>query len=149
MPRQQKPLLDRLMNTSMGKVVHSSGYGTVQNPRGIGTASAQSFKERLVVDENREFVGRYKDARVMRESRNTLPQARCYQQEMSNDDARGTGRMITRGGGSAKSGIGGVSKTTDGLPNGATGRAQMAARFEPMKPMGGSMTPPARRNPGI
>ena len=151
MVQQKKPLLDRLMNTSVGKVVHSTGYGRVQNPGRIGTASTQSFKERLTVDRNREFVGRYKDARVMRESRNALPQAKSY--EFNGGDEAGQAKDaggLNRGSGAveAKANNGNNASARSGVAAAAE-RAQMAARFEPAKPMNSGPTPPPRINPGI
>lgn len=154
MPRQQKPLLDRLMNTSAGKVAHSTGYGVAQNPGRIGTASTQSFGERRAIDRQRNFVGRYKDARVMRESRNTLPQARAYggaELDVADGTGGADGAGVRTGSASARAGArpGAGGKAQGQQLDSAAARAQMAARFEPAKPMSGGPTPPPRRNAGI
>lgn len=149
------------MNTSAGKVAHSTGYGVAQNPGRIGTASTQSFGERRAIDRQRSLVGRYKDARVMRESRNTLPQARAYGgAELDVADGTGGADAADVRAGSANARAGSASAGAGARPgaggkaqgqqlDSAAARAQMTARFEPAKPMSGGPTPPPRRNAGI
>lgn len=76
----KNPLLGYLMNPDKEDVLHTSGYVKGSNGGNIGSASAESFHQRIEVDENRNYVGQYKDSKVMRESRNTLPRSVEYSQ---------------------------------------------------------------------
>ena len=150
---QKKPLLDRLMKTSTGKVVHSSGYGVAQNPGKIGVASTQSFRERMTVDKRRSFVRRYKEAQVVWENRNVPLRAGI---DVSKRDVdKGVKRIVGEDKGRVQGDRDGrkVKKSDER----AIKRAEMAARFEPVKsvPDGVPLTkgktgrPPVRRNSGI
>lgn len=128
------PLLKRLTNSKKRDIFHTSGYAGVQSGDKIGAASAESFQRRVEIDRARNFVGRYKDSRVMRESVNALPRPESY------EDKGWTNRTENEMPGRSE---GTGAKTMQGR----------TARFEPGnlngKMGGGSGQPPARRNPGI
>lgn len=59
-------LTNRLMNVrDKSKVFHTSGYAAAQSGAGFGAASTESFSERRAVDENRKFVQRYNNSRIL------------------------------------------------------------------------------------
>ena len=128
------PLLKRLMNSRKQDILHTSGYAGMQNGDRMGAASAESFHHRAEIDRARSFVGRYKDSRVMRESRNTLPKSESYGGE--HWAARRDEGAFSR------------PDVVD-----AKARMERMERFEPGhlngQVSGGSGQPPARRNPGI
>lgn len=59
------PFLNRLMDDEAGDVVHSSAYAKAQNGGTIGAASTESFTERQKIDNDRSYIKKYNDSRVV------------------------------------------------------------------------------------
>ena len=60
----RNPLLKYVMKTKKDDVAHTSVYGKAQGG-GIGATSAQSFKERMKIEKNRQMVRGYEDSRIV------------------------------------------------------------------------------------
>lgn len=65
-------------NDKMEDIFHSSAYGKAQSGQGIGTTTAQSFKQRQEIEERRNMVRGYGDSSVVNEARAKGPRARVY-----------------------------------------------------------------------
>ena len=108
-------------------VIHSSAYAEAQNRGGIGTASTQSFNDRMKIEENRSRIQEYNDSRVVTQARASSGiKAKVY--TLPEQDNNGNGN-----GGRVQSRIGGVRQS--GLRAGSTGDT--------------NFRPPTRKNPGI
>ena len=93
-------LTNRLMNVrDKSKVFHTSGYATSQNGANFGAASTESFAERRSVDENRKFVQRYNNSRILNNAYG-VERARKYVPRT------GAGSSVGTGGGIASAGRG-------------------------------------------
>lgn len=57
-------LLRRFNKAKREEVLHSSAYAEAQNAGKIGATGAQTFSERLRIEEQRKLVGKYRDALV-------------------------------------------------------------------------------------
>ena len=117
-------LTNRLMNVrDKSKVFHSSGYATAQNGKNFGAASSETFTKRQTVDENRKFVRKYNNARIINDAR-AFDRVRQY---------------VPRTGGAAGAG---ETDTGTGVARGTT---RLAGPTVPAAPPAGPATPPARR----
>ena len=63
------PFLKRLIKKDKSDILHSSAYAKAQNAGNIGVASTQSFRERISIDQNRKIVHKYRDSKLISESR--------------------------------------------------------------------------------
>ena len=146
------PFLKRLMKDKKEDVAHSSAYGKVQNARGIGVASTESFATRRAMNRNRTMVRRYDESKVVTEVGDGVPKAMKYdaEQDKASLDAVKTGLNKEQGGSGALGQRGkGPVLDKSGMQEAAMARAKMTNRFAGSAPSKGSSAPPARRNPGI
>lgn len=73
------PFLKRLMKAKMEDVAHSSAYAKAQNPGVMGSASAESFGARMMMEQNRKNVRGYGDSRVVSDMRAGAPRAKTFE----------------------------------------------------------------------
>ena len=72
------PFLKRLMKAKKEDVIHSSAYGAVQNQGGIGSASTESFRDRMKMEKNRTMVRGYGDSSVATSAMGNAPRPKTY-----------------------------------------------------------------------
>ena len=116
------------------EVFHSSGYAKAQSGANFGAASNESFSARKTIDENRKFVRKYNNARIMNNTY-AFERAKRYiprtgkATEESKATSAGGGDSITRGGATGQRGSAGRAVTTM-----AAKRAEIGGRrATPMK----------------
>lgn len=122
----KNPLLKHMMKAKTEDVIHSSAYAQVQNQQGIGSASTESFADRMKIEKNRTRIRAYGDSKVVNDSFGQAPRPKVY-----NAEADKSQRMQFRDNNSA-----------------AIGRASMTNRAgatPPPKPA----APPMWKKPGI
>lgn len=60
----KNPFLKYIMKEKKEDIFHSSAYGKVQSADAMGTASVETFDERMKVERNRQIVRGYNDSRI-------------------------------------------------------------------------------------
>lgn len=60
----KKPLIDRLNRGKKTEIFHSSAYGRAQNGGSLGTASTESFAQRMQMEQSRKTIQRYDASEV-------------------------------------------------------------------------------------
>lgn len=74
----KNPFIKYLMKEKKEDIFHSSGYGKAQSAEVIGTASTQSFADRMKIDKNRQIVRGYNDSRIANGMYANGPRAKQY-----------------------------------------------------------------------
>lgn len=72
-------------------IFHSSVYGRAQNGGSLGSASSESFKERMRIDKNRQVVHGYGESQVANSMYGNGPRAKKY----TPTEAKTTGKTPT------------------------------------------------------
>lgn len=74
----KNPFLKYIMKEKKEDIFHSSAYGKVQSADAMGTASVETFDERMKVERNRQIVRGYNDSRIASRSFAEGPRAKKY-----------------------------------------------------------------------
>ena len=82
-------IIQRITKTKTSDVAHSSGYANVRSAGNFGVASsaAQSFEERLDIENNRKIVQGYRRAMVAQRV-NTYNRAKTYGEQLAIEKAK-------------------------------------------------------------
>lgn len=91
---KRNPFTQFLIRGQKEDFYHSSAYGKAQNAEGIGTASVQSFRERQMVEQNRQMIQGYNKSRVAAERYNRYAGARTENNRVA---APGAGETANSG----------------------------------------------------
>jgi hypothetical protein len=74
----KNPFIKYVAKERKEDIFHSSEYGKAQSAGVIGTASTESFNERMKVEKNRQIVRGYNDSRVVTGAYTNGPRAKKY-----------------------------------------------------------------------
>ena len=74
----KNPFLKYVVKEEKDNIFHSSAYGKAQNEGAIGTASTESFEDRLKVEHNRKVVRGYNDSQIVNAAYANGPKAKQY-----------------------------------------------------------------------
>lgn len=91
----KNPFLKYIMKEKKENIFHSSAYGKAQSADVMGTASMQSFEERMKVDKNRQIVQSYNDSRIVSGSYLNGPKAKKYVPPENKEQPRNFGATKT------------------------------------------------------
>lgn len=72
------PFLKYVMKDTKEDIFHSSVYGKAQNGSSMGSASTESFGDRMKVDKNRQVVHGYNDSQIANNMYTNGPKAKKY-----------------------------------------------------------------------
>ena len=67
-----------MKNDKKEDIFHTSAYGKAQSGSGIGAASAQSYNQRMAIQQNRQVIRGYEDAGIVNQARSNGPRAKAY-----------------------------------------------------------------------
>ncbi|MBR0467841.1 hypothetical protein IJJ53_02970 [Candidatus Saccharibacteria bacterium] len=74
----KNPFIKYVAKEKKEDIFHSSEYGKAQSAGVVGTASTESFNERMKVEKNRQIVRGYNDSRVVTGAYTNGPRAKKY-----------------------------------------------------------------------
>ena len=80
----QNPFIKYVSRERKEDIFHSSAYGKAQNGGNIGAASTESFADRRKIENNRQIIRKYNDARVVSQAMMSGPKARTYEPPVKN-----------------------------------------------------------------
>ena len=117
-----------------GDVVHSSGYGAVQNSGAMGASSGVGFTERMRINNNRSRVKRYGDSKIANQFQVSKSRATVYNKNAGDNKnigigaGDGEGRRTSRYSSGGKVGDKGASNVggATGLRNSSNGARNSA-----------------------
>lgn len=73
-------IIQRITRAQTSDIIHSSGFASMQNNGGFGTASTESFATRRSIDQNRKIVQGYRNSQLAR-GVNNMPRAKTFTQQ--------------------------------------------------------------------
>ena len=79
MDKMNVKLIQRIAKTQTEDVLHSSAYAGAQNGESFGAASAESFRQRQSIEEQRKFVRGYRNSRIIGTSALSGPKAKSFE----------------------------------------------------------------------